>query len=239
MRLQKFLSRAGIASLRRSEVLIQEGRVSVNDKTITKLGTKINPDIDRIKVDNKNVFLTPKKIYILLNKPIGYITTANDPKYRPCVMDLLKNVKTRVYPVGRLDKDTEGLLLLTNDGDSTYALTHPKYEVEKEYFVRINGTLDAKNIEKLSQGILLEDGLTSPAKINDVKSINGQSTFKIIIHEGKKRQIRRMIEAVGHEVVELKRIRISQLKLGNLPLGKFRYLTSEEIDTLNKSCRIM
>lgn len=237
VRLQKLLAQAGVASRRASEKLILEGKVWVNGKKITQLGTKVDPENDIITVNGKEIKLCEKKIYILLNKPSGYVSTVKDPQGRKTVIDLLDNVKERVYPVGRLDYDTEGLLLLTNDGDFTYALTHPKFQIEKTYIALVKGIPDHEDLQRLQQGIKLSDGLTAPAKANILRRFSGQAEVQLTIHEGRNRQVRRMLEAVGHPVIKLKRIAIGNLTLGKLPLGKYRYLTPQEVRALLALCK--
>lgn len=231
-RLQKIISRAGITSRRHAEEMILEGRVSVNGRIIRELGTKADPEKDHIKVDGKLINPKQTKTYILLNKPKGYITSLRDTEGRPTVIDLIRNVKTRVYPVGRLDYDTEGLLLLTNDGDLAHAIMHPRKEVSKTYQVKIKGILEDRDIEKLRRGIKIEGGLTAPADVKKLRRTNQNSWIEMTIHEGRKRQIRRMLERIGHPVLKLKRVRIGFLDLKGLETGKYRYLTTEEVSRL-------
>lgn len=231
-RLQKIISMAGVASRRHAEEMILEGRITVNGKVIRKLGTKADPERDHIKVDGKLINPRQPKTYILLNKPKGYITSLKDTEGRPTVMDLLKGIKTRVYPVGRLDFDTEGLLLLTNDGDLAHAVMHPKKEIKKTYYVKVKGILEEKDIEILRRGIKLEGILTSPANVKRIKKTNENSWIEMTIHEGKKRQIRRMLEKIGHPVLKLKRVRIGFLDLKGIEPGRYRYLTNEEVSRL-------
>jgi 23S rRNA pseudouridine2605 synthase len=232
LRLQSYLSKAGIASRRTSEKIIAEGRVKINGQTVDKLGVKVDPDSDKIEVDGKKILLHHDNIYIVLNKPAGVVTTSKDPFGRPTVLDLVKGIKARIYPVGRLDKDTEGLLILTNDGDLTYKLTHPKNEIKKTYIVEVKGTLTPKKVRALKEGVVLDDGITAPAKIKPLNTSKNNTTLKIVIHEGRKRQIRRMCEAVGLSVVYLKRTHIEKFSLGNLKPGCWRYLTNREINYL-------
>jgi len=232
MRLQKFLSQAGIASRRASEALILEGRVKVNGITVKELGTKVNPESDIIEVDGKVCNINKEYVYILLNKPKGILTSVKDPFGRPTVIDLLKGIKTKVFPVGRLDKDTQGLLLLTNDGELTYKITHPKHKVEKTYIAHVEGVVCPKDIEALKNGIMLEDGLTSPAKVKIIKKLDNSTVLELKIHEGRKRQVRRMCDAIGHPVINLKRTQIGNLSLNGLKVGQWRYLNQDEIDYL-------
>ena len=232
MRLQKFLSQAGIASRRASEALILEGRVKVNGITVKELGTKVNPESDIIEIDGKVCNIDKEYVYILLNKPKGILTSVKDPFGRPTVIDLLKGIKTKVFPVGRLDKDTQGLLLLTNDGELTYKITHPKHKVEKTYIAHVEGVVCPKDIEALKNGIMLEDGLTSPAKVKIIKKLDNSTVLELKIHEGRKRQVRRMCDAIGHPVINLKRTQIGNLSLNGLKVGQWRYLNQDEIDYL-------
>lgn len=234
IRLQKYLSQAGIASRRASEHLILKGRVKINGITVKELGTKINPESDIIEVDGKICDIKHNYIYLLLNKPTGIITSVKDPFGRPTVLQLLEGVKERVFPVGRLDKDTSGLLLLTNDGDLTYKLTHPKFKVFKTYIARIKGTIKEKEIKALKEGIMLEDGLTSPAKIKIIKICNNSTIIELKIYEGRNRQVRRMCAAIGHPVISLKRTEIGKLSLKGLKVGQWRYLNQEEINYIKK-----
>ncbi len=238
-RLQKILARAGIASRRKAEELIREGRVTVNGQIAT-LGMKADLETDYIKVDGKLVLKPEPKTYIMLNKPKGVLTTLEDPEGRPAIKELIKGVRFRVYPVGRLDFYTEGLLLLTNDGELAYRIIHPSFKVDKTYLVKVKGIIEEKDLEKLRRGIRLEDGITAPARIKRIRmpKTEKNSWLEVVIHEGKKRQIRRMFQRVGHPVLKLKRTKIDGLSLGDLPAGKWRYLTNEEIKRLKKSVKI-
>jgi 23S rRNA pseudouridine2605 synthase len=227
-RLQKIISAAGVTSRRAAEELISEGRVRLNGKVVTELGTKADASKDHIKVDGKLINPRQTPTYIMLNKPAGFVTTMSDPEGRPTVQGLLKGVKTRVYPVGRLDYNTEGLLLLTNDGDFAHLITHPKHEFPKTYLAKVKGVLDDRMIELLEKGMFLQDGKTAPAKVRKVRKEEANSWVEITIHEGRKRQVRRMFDHVGRSVIRLKRIRTGSLSLGDLPEGKFRHLTPDE-----------
>jgi 23S rRNA pseudouridine2605 synthase len=231
-RIQKIMAAAGIASRRAAEEIILEGRVRVNGAVVTELGAKADPDKDHIKVDGKLINPKQPKTYLMLNKPAGCVTTMFDPEGRPTVTSLLKGVKTRVYPVGRLDYDTEGLLLLTNDGDFAFRVTHPSHELPKTYQVKIKGVLEDRQIENLEQGVFLKDGKTAPAKVKKLRKEETNSWVEITIHEGRKRQVRRMIDHTGHSVIKLKRVRVGNLGLGDLPLGSFRHLTPDEVKAL-------
>jgi 23S rRNA pseudouridine2605 synthase len=230
-RLQKILSEMGITSRRRSEELILEGRVTVNGKVAT-IGMKADPSKDYIKVDGELITGFKKeiqKVYIMFNKPRNVVTTLSEPQGRITVKDFLKGVKYRVFPVGRLDYDSEGLLLLTNDGDFAHAVMHPSKKISKTYLVKIKGTIGEDNIEKLKKGVRLKDGTTFPAKVRKVKELEKNSWIEITIFEGRKRQIRRMLESIGYHVIVLRRIGINRLKLKDLRAGEIRHLAPDEI----------
>ncbi|MBE7009908.1 MAG: rRNA pseudouridine synthase [Ruminococcaceae bacterium] len=232
MRLQKFLALCGITSRRAAEEIISSGRVTVNDAVVSTLGIKIDPEQDAVTVDGKPVFLQTQHVYIMLNKPRGYITTVHDEQGRPTVMDLLPAELGRIYPIGRLDYDTEGLLLLTNDGDFTQRLTHPSHEVSKTYLAKVRGVPDDRALKQLRTGVLVDGRKTHPAQVL-VKHKNETSTvLAITIHEGRNRQVRKMCNAIGHPVVFLRRIAEGSLRLGDLPVGSFRHLTADEVRTL-------
>lgn len=228
-RLQKILAGAGIASRREAENIIAAGRVCVNGRVVTEMGCKADPLKDCITVDGKKVHLVSEKIYLMLNKPAGYVTTMKDPQGRQIVTELLKDIGKRVFPVGRLDYNTEGLLLLTNDGEWANTLAHPRHEVDKEYLVRIRGKISLHQIEKISAGVELDDGKTAPAVFKLIQESEKNTWFSLTIHEGKYRQVRRMCEAVGLSVVRLKRARYGTLTLGDLKPGKYRHLTAAEV----------
>lgn len=238
-RLQKILSLAGVASRRLSEELIVQGRVSVNGKTITELGTKADPHADEIKVDGRRIRIQQTRRYILLNKPRGFITTRSDPQGRPTVMDLMKGVREYVYPVGRLDYDSEGLLILTNDGELAARLTHPRHEVEKVYEARVKGVPDEHTLDRLARGVTIEGRRTAPARVRAsepiLKSSGEQTVIELSIHEGRQRQVRKMFEAVGHPVVRLKRVRIGPVEDPDIPPGHWRELTPHEIARLKRA----
>jgi len=231
-RLQKVMSKMGVASRRASEEMITAGRVAVNDKIVDTLGTKVDISKDKITIDGQVVSVQPRFRYILLYKPAGYITSAKDQKGRRTVLDLLNGVTERVYPVGRLDYATGGLLLLTNDGELTNALLHPSKEVEKTYQAEAEGRVSAANIRILREGVQLTDGITAPAKVNILEQKEKSTVLEITIHEGKNRQIRRMLDAIGHPVIRLKRVRFAFLDLKGLKLGEFRDLTKAEVGKL-------
>ena len=223
----------GIASRRKAEELIIEGRITVNGRIAT-IGMKADPVKDHIKVDGKLLIRSEPKVYIMLNKPKNVVTTLYDPEGRPTVKDFLKGVKYRVFPVGRLDYDSEGLLLLTNDGDFAHAVLHPSKKISKTYLVKVKGVLDEEEIEKLRTGVKLGDGMTAPAQVTRVTRTENNSWLKMTIHEGKKRQIRRMFEKMRHPVLKLKRIKINGIELDKLKPGIYRYLMSEEINKIKK-----
>jgi 23S rRNA pseudouridine2605 synthase len=237
IRLQKIISAAGIASRRAAEKLISEGRVSVNGKTVTELGSKADPAVDEIRVDERRVKGPQHHRYFLLNKPRGYVTTRSDPEQRPTVLDLLK-VREYVYPVGRLDFDSEGLLILTNDGDLAARLTHPRHEVERVYEAQVLGVPDAHDLDRLSRGIFIDGRRTGPAQIAllpERRTQGDTSVLRITIHEGRTRQVRKMCDAIGHPVRTLKRIRIGPIGDKNLRVGSYRELTPEEVRRLKKA----
>lgn len=231
-RIQKIISRAGVASRRAAEEMITQGRVTVNGKAVTELGAKADPTKDRIVVDGEVISFGGPRRYILLNKPKGYITSLSDPRGRPVVTDLLKRLKARVFPVGRLDYDTEGVLLMTNDGELTNRLIHPRYKIPKTYLVKVRDVPDAGDIEKLSQGVYLEDGRTAPAIVRFVRSTKENSWIEITVTEGKNQLIKRMCMRIGHPVNKLKRIRFAGLSLGSLKIGEARPLTEIELTKL-------
>ena len=238
VRLQKIISAAGVASRRAAETLIEQGRVTVNGTTVTELGTKADLDVDDIRVDERRVKRPQQLRYFLLNKPRGYVTTRSDPEHRPTVLDLLKGVREYVYPVGRLDFDSEGLLILTNDGDLAARLTHPKHEVERVYEAQVLGVPDAHDIDRLSRGIVIEGRRTSPAHVELLRERRTEgetSVLRVTIHEGRSRQVRKMADAIGHPVRTLKRVRIGPIADRSLRVGSFRELTPEEVRRLKKS----
>jgi pseudouridine synthase len=238
-RLQKILSAAGVASRRAAERLIAEGRVSVNGTVVRELGTKADPAADDIRVDGHRVERSARRLYFLLNKPRGYVTTRSDPEGRRTVLDLLPGVRDYVFPVGRLDYDSEGLLLLTNDGELAATLTHPSHEVPREYHARIRGVPDAHAVKRLGRGIVLDGRRTAPAVIRLLETGLGedgsQALLSLTLHEGRTRQVRRMCEAIGHPVVRLRRVRIGPISDSALPLGAYRPLTSREVAALRKA----
>ena len=232
VRLQKFLASSGVASRRKSEELILEGKVKVNGVIVTELGTKVVPGKDKVTLYGRDVVLEEeKKVYVLLNKPVGYVTTASDERGRPTVMELLDGVKEKVVPVGRLDMFTSGLLLLSNDGDFIYKVTHPKHETTKTYIVKTRGIPSEKDLEKLRHGVKIEDYVTSPAKVELLLKDNTNDIARIWIqiHEGRNRQVRKMCEAIGLSVIALKREGVGNLTCEGVEKGKWRYLTKDEV----------
>ena len=212
--------------------MILEGRVRVNGQVVTELGSKADPENDHIKVDGKLINPKQPKTYLMLNKPVGYVTTLSDPEQRKTVQDLMGGIKVRVYPVGRLDYNTEGMLLLTNDGDFAHLITHPSYELPKTYLVKVKGVLDDRAVNSLETGLYLRDGRTAPARVRRISKEAANSWVEITIHEGRKRQVRRMIDHVGNSVIRLKRVKIGSLSLGDIPVGTYRHLTLEEVKLL-------
>ena len=232
-RLQKYLAECGIASRRKCEEYIIQGKVQVNGKTITELGVKVNPEKDKITFEGKNVKQEERKVYILLNKPIGDVTTSDEQFGRDKVLDLVK-VRERVVPVGRLDMYTSGALILTNDGDFVYKVTHPKHEITKTYTVTVKGIIKNEEVEQLRKGVKIDDYTTRPAKVKILKTDEEKdiSRLEITIHEGKNRQVRRMCESVGRRVIALHRSKIGNIGVKDIELGKWRYLKDFEVNTL-------
>ena len=234
IRLQKYLAEAGIASRRKCEEYIEQGRVKVNNE-VAILGTKVNPEVDIIVFDNKKIEKKEELVYILLNKPIGYVTTSKDQFSRDSVLDLVK-VKQRIVPVGRLDMYTSGALLLSNDGNFVYKITHPKHEIDKTYTVTLKGIVTDEEVKQLEKGVKIEDYITKPAKVRILKTDIEKdiSRLEITIHEGKNRQVRKMCEAVGRKVQALHRSKIGNIEVKDLKLGTWRYLRQKEIGELIK-----
>ncbi len=240
VRLQKYIAMCGAASRRAAETMISEGRVTVNGKTVTEQGVKVEIGADKVTLDGETLKHSQKRYYIMLNKPVGYVTTVKDQFDRPTVIDLIKTdlKDKRIFPVGRLDYDTEGLLLLTDDGDFSYRVTHPKFNMGKTYLAAVKGGMTVHDMNVLRAGVRLDDGFkTSPAQaeITDVK--NGYTFVKLTIHEGKNRQVRRMFAVLGKELGALQRLAIGSVELGNLPLGRWRHLTSHEISYLMNAAK--
>lgn len=233
-RINRILSQAGVTSRRRADEWIKSGRVTVDGKKITELGTKAIWGTDCIAVDGKEISKPSPRIYLMLNKPFGYISALKDPEGRHLVTELLDGIKQRVYPVGRLDFDSLGLLLFTNDGESTYRLTHPKYEVPRTYKVTVIGKITDEAMNLLKKGVQLEDGPSGKSEITPISLNENQSTFRMTITQGRTRQVRRMVDAVRFEVVHLVRTGFGKLRLGDLKVGKYRFLEREEVDDMKR-----
>lgn len=231
-RLQKYMARCGVASRRKCEEYILQGRVKINGQTVMQLGTTVSPS-DKVELDGKLLQIEAKCIYIMLNKPEKVMSTSSDPEGRPTVTQLI-DLTYRLYPVGRLDYNTSGLILLTNDGDAAYRLTHPKYEIEKEYLAVIKGEIDRRDILKLERGVQIEENITTaPAKVQIAGGTQHTVTLSITIHEGRNREVRKMLEAIDKELLSLMRIRIGKINLGKLPSGSYRELNSTELAYIN------
>jgi 23S rRNA pseudouridine2605 synthase len=237
-RLQKILSRAGVASRRAAERLMLEGRVTVNGVCVRELGTKADPASDDVRVDGRRIKLPERYRYILLNKPRGHVTTRSDPKGRPTVIDLLFGVRVYLYPVGRLDFDSEGLLLLTNDGDLAARLTHPRHGVPRIYEARVVGIPDTRDLDRLARGVVIDGRLTARADVKLVSRERGdQATLHVTIREGRNRQVRKMCEAIGHPVSHLRRVAFGPISDRKLKAGQWRDLTTEEVERLRRAVR--
>jgi 23S rRNA pseudouridine2605 synthase len=228
-RIQKILAKAGIASRREAERMVIDGRIAVNGKMIRTLGFKADLSKDHIKVDGKRLTRFEPNITLLMNKPRGYLSTVEDPQGRPTVMDLLKGVRGRIYPVGRLDFDAEGMLLLTNDGDLAYTLSHPKFSIQRAYLVKVKGAPEEKAINRLKKGIGLEDGKARAVSIHILREGEKNSWVRIVVTEGRNRLVKRMFLSIRHPVLKLKRVQFGPIHLGSLPTGQFRYLTPDEM----------
>ena len=236
VRLQKFIASCGVASRRKAEELILDGKISVNGVVVTELGTKVNVNKDIVRYNGKEINMQEEYVYILLNKPIGYVTTAKDQFNRDSVLDLVKTNK-RIVPVGRLDMYTSGALILTNDGDFVYKVTHPKHEIEKTYTVTITGIVKNEEVEQLRSGVQIDNYITKPAKVKILKTDieKNQSRLEITIHEGKNRQVRKMCEAINHKVLALHRSKIAGIGVKDIEIGKWRYLNQKEIEKVLKN----
>ncbi len=237
MRLQKYMAACGVASRRKAEEIILSGNVTINGKKITELGTQVDENKDEVRLQGKLLNLEGKKVYLMLNKPKGYVTTVTDPQGRPTIMELLPKIEERVYPIGRLDFATSGLILLTNDGDFTNHMMHPRFKIDKVYVAEVTGVPTEEKLVKMRRGLMIEEQMTAPAKVRIVEVKGNRSKVEIIIHEGRKRQVRRMIKAIGHEIIELERVQIGPLGLQNLPAGACRSLTVAEITAVKKLFR--
>ncbi len=232
VRLQKLIAGSGLVSRRKAEVLIASGRVTVNGRIVTELGTKVDPGRDHVKVDGKHLSAAQPFVYVMLNKPKHVMSTLDDPGGRTTVKDFLRGVSVRVFPVGRLDFDSEGLMLLTNNGELAQALLHPRYHVPKTYLIKVKGVLTDDEIRQLEQGVPLEDGMTSPAVVRKIRKAEQNSWLEMTIREGRTHQVKRMLDSVGHPVIRLTRVKMGPLSLGNLEPGEFRFLTDREANAL-------
>ena len=232
MRLQKYIASCGVASRRNAEKMIVEGRVAVNGQIIRELGTQIDQSRDTVQVDGETVCPETEKHYLAYNKPIGEVTTTHDPEGRATVMDRFRDYPVRLFPIGRLDYDSEGLLLLTNDGELMNRLLHPRYEIRKSYLTKVSNYVTEEKISLLRKGIMIDGRITSPAEIRLIRHDAFSTELLITIHEGRNRQVRKMIAAIGHQVVHLKRVRFGPVQLGDLPSGMWRKLTEAEIQKL-------
>jgi pseudouridine synthase len=234
IRLNKYLAQRGVASRREADRMIQEGRVGVNGRVVEDLGHKIDDGRDRVAVDGRKIKPGRELVYMMLNKPKGFLVTLADPLGRATIKNLVPSLPDGVNPVGRLDKASEGLLLLTNDGELSYRLTHPRYEVPKIYIVCVEGRISPEEIGKLEKGVHIDGGRTAPAKVKALESRPQSSVLQIEIHEGRKREVRQMCESVGHEVVRLTRVSFAGLRLENLLNGRWRFLKKEEVHRLKR-----
>jgi 23S rRNA pseudouridine2605 synthase len=233
-RLQKILSQAGVASRRASEQLMVDGRVTVNGTAVRELGSKADPARDDIRVDGRRIKLVDRKVYVLLNKPSGYVTTRSDPQRRPTVMDLIADIREYIYPVGRLDFESEGLLLLTNDGTLAAQLTHPSHGVPRVYEATVLGVPDDRDVTRMGRGIVIDGKRTAPAEIERLPARAGHATLRVTLREGRNRQVRKMCEAIGHPVDHLKRVAFGPIRDARLKPGQWRPLTAEEVGRLKK-----
>jgi len=233
-RLQKVIAARGLTSRRQAEVMIAQGRVRVNGKLVTELGTKVDPSTAEIQVDGKVLADGQELLYLLVHKPIGYVTTMDDPQHRPIVSDLLSGIDARVYPVGRLDINSSGLLLCTNDGELANRMMHPRYKLKKYYLVMVDGRVSAADLQHLRQGVDLDDGFSRPEQVAVKKSSGKTTVLEIVLREGRNRQVRRMLAAVGYPVKKLMRTQIGFLCLDDLPKGKYRFLSHHEITRLRR-----
>lgn len=236
VRLQKFMADCGVASRRKSEALIESGAVKVNGRR-AELGDKVHPDLDKVYVHNKRIVIKKKggKRYIMLNKPRGYVTTMRDERGRKCVADLIKDIPERVYPVGRLDKDSEGMLLLTNDGEFANTVSHPKKQINKVYHVTVKPGLSDEQAKTISSGVVIDGRKTSPCEVRVMLRDEERANVEFVIHEGRNREIRKMCESVGAEVTRLRRIAVGSVKMGKLKRGMWRDLTADEVKKLINS----
>jgi 23S rRNA pseudouridine2605 synthase len=237
VRLQKVIADSGLASRRKAEELIAQGRVTVNGQVVCELGTRVDPEKDHVKVDGRHLKPPPPQTFVMLNKPKNIVCTMSDPGGRGSIADLLPGVRVRVFPVGRLDFDSEGLMLLTNDGEIAQLLLHPRHHVPKTYLIKVKGMLAPEHIEALENGVTLDDGRTGPAIVKKVGKATENSWLEITIFEGRKHQVKRMLDAVHHPVLKLKRVKFGPLSLGDLPTGHYRYLTDREANAVRELAR--
>jgi len=238
IRLNKFLAQAGVASRREVDKMIAGGEIKVNGRVIQVLGYKIDDEKDKVEVEGKKIEREEGQVYLMINKPPGYLVTLKDRFQRPTIKQLLPSLGKRIFPVGRLDYDSEGLLLLVNDGELAYRLTHPRFKVGKVYLVKVKGDPDPSKLSRLEKGIYLEGRKTAPAKIARLSRSSKRNLLKVEIYEGRKREVKKMFDAVGHGVLQLKRIDFGGVRLGKLKTGKWRFLTRKEIDTLKKKVNL-
>jgi len=231
MRLQKYMALCGVASRRNAEKMILDGQVTVNGRLITEMGVQVEED-DVVCVDGVQIFPETEKHYVMYHKPAWEVTTVNDPEGRPCVLDHFRDYPVRLYPVGRLDYDSEGLLLLTNDGDLTDRMLHPSFQVDKTYLARVTGSVPMEEVRMLRSGVMLDDHKTAPAKVRIIKEETFATVVLVTIHEGRNRQVRRMFESFGHRVLQLRRVQFGPLQLGDLQRGQWRTLTPIELNKL-------
>jgi 23S rRNA pseudouridine2605 synthase len=237
-RLNKIIASSGIASRRRADDLISSGRVAVNGHIITEAGSRAVWGSDVITVDGQRLPPPPRKVYLLLNKPFGYVCTLHDPQGRPTVRDLLDGIEERVYPVGRLDFETLGLLILTNDGELAFRLAHPSFQIPRTYKALVEGIIKPYAVQKLRKGVMLDDGLTNPARVRILERERGRSLLRITVTEGRSREIRRMLEAVSHRAIQLMRTEYGNLRLGTIKVGTYRHLTEKEVQSLRSSVEL-
>jgi len=230
VRINRYLAQCGVASRRHAEDLIRQGRVRINGEVVAGLGARVRPGVDVVEVDGRVVVPEDERVVVLLNKPRGVVTTAQDDRGRPTVVELV-DLPQRLFPVGRLDIDTEGALLLTNDGDLAFRLAHPRFGVEKVYHAVLDRPISAEDLEHLQRGVMIDSGMTSPCR---ARTLGDPRRVEVVLHEGKKRQVRKMFRALGYQVVELRRVAIGPIELGSLPPGKWRLLSAEEIRALRR-----
>jgi pseudouridine synthase len=238
IRLNKYLAQAGVASRREVDRMIAEEKIKVNGQIIQTLGHKIDDEKDKVEVGGKTIEREEEIVYLILNKPPGYLVTLKDPYKRPTVKELLPSLKLRIFPVGRLDYDSEGLLLLTNDGELAHRLAHPRYKVTKTYLVEVQGVPDSSKISRLEKGIILEGKKTAPARIARLRGSSKKTLLKVEIYEGRKREVKKMFEAIGHRVLHLKRVGFGSVRLGTLKTGNWRFLTHREVRDLKSKVKI-